>query len=59
MGKQTLNLGNALRLNWSNIKDPVLLHPPITESIEEISRRKDSYLPASWKAQVWSDLLEK
>jgi hypothetical protein len=23
------NIGNALRLNWSNIKRPVLLHPPI------------------------------
>jgi hypothetical protein len=31
------NIGNALRLDWSKIKGPVLLHSS-TESIEEVSR---------------------
>jgi hypothetical protein len=37
------NIGNALRLDWSKIKGPILLHPPVTlilKVLQKVSNQK-------------------
>jgi hypothetical protein len=58
------NLGNALRLNWANIKGPILLHPPIPLLLRVLKKFKEEgkiaiLIAPAWKGQVWSDLLER
>jgi hypothetical protein len=53
------NMGNALRLNWSNVKGPILLHPLIPFLLKVLKKFKDGKIAPSWKGQVWTDLLKK
>jgi hypothetical protein len=56
------NVGNALRLNWKNVKGSVLLHPPIPLLPKVLRKFKEEgkiaiLIAPAWKGQVWSDLL--
>jgi hypothetical protein len=51
------NVGNALRLNWKNIKGPVLLHPPIPLLLKVLKKFKEEgkiviLIAPAWKGQV-------
>jgi hypothetical protein len=58
------NIGNTLRLNWSNIKGPVFLHPPIPLLLKVLRKFQEEgkiaiLIAPSWKGQVWTDLIKK
>jgi hypothetical protein len=58
------NIGNALRLNWSNIKGLVLLYPLIPLLLKVLKKFQEEgkiaiLIAPSWKGQVWTDLLKK
>jgi hypothetical protein len=45
------NIGNFLRLNWSNIKNPILLHlliPLLLKVLRKFQEKKDSYTDNSF-----------
>jgi hypothetical protein len=61
--KNPNNIGNALRLDWSRIKGPILLHPPIPLILKVLQRFREEgkiaiLIVSSWKGQVWSSLLK-
>jgi hypothetical protein len=52
------------QLDWSNIKGPVLLHPPIPLLLKVLKKFQEegkivTLIAPSWKGQVWTDLLKK
>jgi hypothetical protein len=47
------NIGNALRLNWENIKGPVLLHPPIPLLLKVLKKFKEEGKIAILIAPAW------
>jgi hypothetical protein len=51
------NIGNALRLDWSKIKGPVLLHPPVPLILKVLQKFREEgkiaiLIVPSWKGQV-------
>jgi hypothetical protein len=52
------NVGNVLRMNWKNVKGPVLLHPPIPLLLKVSKKFKEKgkiaiLIAPAWKGQVW------
>jgi hypothetical protein len=58
------NIGNTLRLDWSKIKYPALIHPPIPlilKSIQKFAKEgtKAIIIVPKWRDQVWSELVSQ
>jgi hypothetical protein len=49
------NIGNALRLDWSNIKSPVLLHPPIPLLLKVLRKFQEEGKIAILIAYYWAN----
>jgi hypothetical protein len=57
------NIRNTLRLNWSNIKGSILLHPPIPLLLKVLKKFYEEgkiaiLIAPSWKGQVRMDLFK-